>query len=250
LPYGTQGQIFLGPGHWSAAGLIDILYPKLRPMASQGSNNSGGGIGSTRDIGIALLCGVITGALAIPIAINLALPKIVPWMLLPIIFAALFAMALIIARIVAARIPSLFEFTKFSLVGMLNSGVDFGILNSLILVTGMASGWAFVGFKSISVTLGVINSYVWNKFWTFDASKSADSRREFAAFLVVTVAAVAVNVLGADVIVNVIGVPRGVSPKLWANFGAISGAGLTLFTNFFGYKFFVFRKPVAVTLAS
>jgi putative flippase GtrA len=219
-------------------------------MVSLGYSNSDGEIGSARDVALALVCGVITGALAIPIAINLALPKIVPWMLLPIIFGAVFAIALIVARIIAARIPSLFEFTKFSLVGVLNSGVDFGILNSLILVTGMASGGAFVGFKSISVTLGVINSYVWNKFWTFDASKSADSRREFAAFLVVTVAAVAVNVIGADIIVNVIGAPRGVSAKLWANFGAISGAGLTLFTNFFGYKFFVFRKPVAVTLAS
>jgi hypothetical protein len=47
--------------------------------------------------------------------------------------------------------------------------------------------------------------------------------------------------------VNVIGAPRGISIKLWANVGAISGAGLTLFTNFFGYKFFVFRKPLAVT---
>jgi putative flippase GtrA len=238
------------PGHWSPLVLIDILYPKSRPMASLGYSSSDGEIGSTRDIALALLVGFMTGALAVPVVMNLAIPIKIPSMLLPPIFAVLFGVALIVARMVAARIPSLFEFTKFSLVGVLNSGVDFGILNSLILVTGMASGGAFVGFKSISVTLGVINSYVWNKFWTFDASKSDDSRRELAAFLIVTVAAVAVNVLGADIIVNVIGAPRGVSTKLWANFGAISGAGLTLFTNFFGYKFFVFRKPVAVTLAS
>lgn len=219
-------------------------------MASLGDSNSDSGIGSARDVALALLVGFMTGALAIPVVINLAIPIKLPSILLPLIFAALFAIALIVARMVAARIPSLFEFTKFSLVGVLNSGVDFGILNSLILVTGMASGGAFVGFKSISVTLGVINSYLWNKFWTFDASRSDDSRRELAAFMVVTVAAVAVNILGADIIVNVIGAPRGASPKLWANFGAISGAGLTLFTNFFGYKFFVFRKPVGVTLAS
>ena len=219
-------------------------------MASRGSSNSDGGIGTARDVALALLAGFATGALAIPVVINLAVPIKLPPIFLPAILAGLFAIALVVARWVAVRIPSLFEFTKFSLVGVLNSGVDFGILNALILVTGMASGGAFVGFKSISVTLGVINSYVWNKFWTFDASKSADSRRELAAFLIVTVAAVAVNVLGADVIVNVLGAPGGVSPKLWANFGAISGAGLTLFTNFFGYKFFVFRKPVAVTLAS
>jgi putative flippase GtrA len=219
-------------------------------MASLGYNDSNGG-GSTRDIALALIVGFMTGALAIPVVINLALPIKLSPIVLPFILAALFAIALIVAQLVAARIPSLFEFTKFSLVGVLNSGVDFGVLNSLILVTSLASGGAFLAFKSISVTLGVINSYIWNKFWTFDASKSADSRRELTAFLVVTVAAVAVNVLGADVIVNVIGAPRGFSPKTWANIGAISGASLTLFTNFFGYKFFVFRKPpVAVTLAS
>jgi putative flippase GtrA len=217
-------------------------------MTSRGLNDSDRRNGATRDIAISLLVGFITGALAIPVAINLAIPIKLPPILLPFIFGATFAIALIVARLVAGRIPSLFEFTKFSLVGVLNSGVDFGVLNSLILMTSLASGSAFLAFKSISVTLGVINSYLWNKFWTFDSSKSSDTRRELAAFMVVTVAAVAVNVIGADVIVNVIGAPRGFSPKAWANIGAVSGASLTLFTNFFGYKFFVFRKPAIATL--
>ena len=153
-----------------------------------------------------------------------------------------------LAGLVAGRVPSLFEFTKFAVVGVLNSAVDFGGLNFLILITGVASGAGYVVFKSVSVMLGVINSYLWNKYWTFDASKSPAARRELVVeFLVVTLLAVGVNVAGADVIVNVIGAPHGISTKLWANIGAISGAGLTLFTNFFGYKFFVFRRPLAVT---
>ena len=93
------------------------------------------------------------------------------------------------------------------MVGVLNSGVDFGILNALMLITGHASGGAFLAFKSISVTLGVINSYIWNKYWTFAAAKSSDARRELFSFMVVTLIAVGVNVAGADVIVNVIGAP-------------------------------------------
>ena len=168
----------------------------------------------------------------------------VPLLSLPIIVAVLFAIALLVASLVASRVPSLFEFSKFAVVGVLNSGVDFGILNLLILVTGVASGGGFFAFKSVSVTLGVINSYVWNKYWTFDAANSPEARRELIAFMAVTLVAVGLNIAGADVIVNVIGAPRGFSPKLWANIGAISGAGLTLFANFFGYKFFVFKKPV------
>lgn len=203
-----------------------------------------------RDIVLALIVGFLTGALAIPVVINVGLNLRIPLLLLPFVGAALFAIALLVASMVAGRAPSFFEFTKFSVVGVLNSGVDFGILNSLMLITGLSSGSAFLAFKSISVTLGVINSYIWNKYWTFGAMKSSEARRELVSFMVVTLIAVAVNVAGADVIVNVIGAPHGVSPRLWANVGAISGAGLTLFTNFFGYKFFVFRKPAVVALES
>lgn len=217
-------------------------------MASRQYSGSHGDGALTRDIVLALIVGFLTGALSIPVVINLGLGSVVriPLLLLPIIGAVLFAIALIAASLVASRAPSLFEFSKFAVVGVLNSGVDFGILNSLILITGVVSGAGFLAFKSVSVTLGVINSYLWNKYWTFDAVKSAEARRELIAFLSVTLVAVGLNVAGAHVIVNVIGAPSGISAKLWANVGAVSGAGLTLFTNFFGYKFFVFRKPVVV----
>ncbi len=224
---------------------MHILYPKSRPMASLGFSGSNGDRTLARDIALALVVGFLTGALSIPVVINLGLGTTlrIPLLYLPVIGAVLFAIALLVASLVADRVPSLFEFSKFSVVGVLNSGVDFGVLNSLMLLTGLASGGAFLVFKSISVTLGVINSYLWNKYWTFDAAKSSGARRELVAFMAVTLVAVGLNVAGADVIVNVIGPPHGFSSKLWANIGAISGAGLTLFANFFGYKFFVFKKP-------
>ena len=221
-------------------------------MASRVINGSNDSATLARDLALALIVGFLTGALAIPVAINLGIDLKVPLATLPVIVAVLFAIALLVASLVADRIPSLFEFSKFSVVGVLNSGVDFGVLNSLILLTGLASGGAFLAFKSTSVTLGVVNSYVWNKYWTFQTvvPDAGAARRELIAFMVVTLAAVAVNVAGADLIVNVIGAPHGISGKVWANVGAISGAGLTLFTNFFGYKFFVFKKPaIAASLS-
>jgi putative flippase GtrA len=221
-------------------------------MASREDSGSDGDSTLARDIALALIVGFLTGALSIPVVINLGLGTVlrIPLTFLPIIGAALFAIALLAASLVTTRIPSLFEFSKFAVVGVLNSGVDFGILNSLILITGVVSGAGFLAFKSVSVTLGVINSYLWNKYWTFDAVKSPEARRELVAFLSMTLVAVGLNVVGAHVIVNVIGAPRGISTKLWANIGAISGAGLTLFTNFFGYKFFVFGRPPVVTQES
>jgi putative flippase GtrA len=218
-------------------------------MASREFSGWDGGNTLARDMALALIVGFLTGALSIPVVINLGLGTAIriPLLYLPVIGATLFAIAVLAASLVANRAPSLFEFSKFAVVGVLNSGVDFGVLNSLMLITGVSSGGGFLAFKSVSVTLGVINSYLWNKYWTFDSSKSGAARRELVAFLVVTLVAVALNVVGADVIVNVVGAPRGISTKLWANVGAISGAGLTLFANFFGYKFFVFRKLSVVT---
>ena len=178
-------------------------------------SGSDGSIVLARDIALALVVGFLTGALAIPVVINLGLGSTlrVPLLLLPVIFAVLFAIALLVASLVADRVPSLFEFSKFAVVGVLNSGVDFGILNLLMLITSVSSGAGFLAFKSVSVTLGVLNSYLWNKYWTFKTSNSADARREFMAFMVVTLIAVGVNVAGADVIVNVIGAPTGFSPS-------------------------------------
>jgi putative flippase GtrA len=211
-------------------------------MASRQLSGSDGDSALARDIVLALIVGFLSGALAIPVVINLEIELRIPLAFLPLIAAALSAIALLAAHHVASRVSSLFEFSKFALVGALNSFVDFGVLNSLILITGVVTGAGFVAFKSVSVTLGVINSYLWNKYWTFDSSESGAARRELVAFLAVTLMAVALNVAGADVIVNVVGAPRGISTKLWANVGAMSGAGLTLFANFFGYKFLVFRK--------
>src|SRR5271154_7439874 len=195
-------------------------------MASRTSGSNGGST-LARDLVLALFVGLLTGALAIPVVINLGLVATIriPLALVPLVGAVLFAAGLLFASLVANRAPSLFEFSKFAVVGVLNSGVDFGILNSLMLLTGVSSGAGFLGFKSISVTLGVINSYLWNKYWTFDAAKSAGARRELIAFMAVTVVAVVLNIVGADIIVTGIGAPHGFSAKLWANIGAIPAPG-------------------------
>ena len=102
--------------------------------------------------------------------------------------------------------------------------------------------------KEVALSAGIERScgaaVIPNKYWTFEAPRSRGVQREFGAFLLVNLVGVGLNVAAAHVIVNVVGAPPGISTKLWANIGAVFGAGFTLFTNFFGYKFFVFRKPL------
>lgn len=146
-----------------------------------------------------------------------------------------------LGRKFAREKPSLFELVKFVVTGGLNTTIDFGILNLFILATGEASGLSFSLFKSVSFIAANINSYFWNKFWTF-AEKDAVSSREYAKFFGVSILGLIINVAVSSLVVNVAGPQFGLSEGLWANVGAAAGAAAGLLLNFVGYKFVVFER--------
>lgn len=131
------------------------------------------------------------------------------------------------------------QFLKFICVGVVNTGVDFGILNLLMFGTGITSGTYYSVFKGISFVCAVVNSYIWNKRWTFGRGKQWD-KREFVKFLAVSTVAFGVNIGVASFLVNIVGPLWQISSYLWANFSAVAAAGITTLVNFFGYKFLVF----------
>ncbi len=139
------------------------------------------------------------------------------------------------------RHPFVPQFMRFFCVGLLNTGIDFGVLNFLIFLTGKSSGIYFPIFKSISFVIAVTNSYFMNKHWTFKSSEIT-RENEFFKFFGVNIIGWGINVGVATYIVNYIGAPAGFSPVLWANIGAFSAVAFTLVWNFIGMKFIVFKK--------
>ncbi|MBI2041883.1 MAG: GtrA family protein [Candidatus Nealsonbacteria bacterium] len=131
---------------------------------------------------------------------------------------------------------------KFILVGILNTLIDLGVLNFLIFASGIAAGPGYSLFKGISFTAAVVNSYFLNKFWTFKVQKTNGVKREFTQFFIVSLVGFGVNVGVASLVVNVIGVQFGLSPKIWANIGALCATFAAMVWNFLGYKFIVFKK--------
>lgn len=151
----------------------------------------------------------------------------------------------------------MWQFIKFGLVGALNTAVDFGVLNILIWISGIAAGIGFSIFKTISFLAAVINSYVLNKYWTF-GDRSRGTVRQAGEFIAVSLIGLVINVGAASLIVN------GVEPidslinlagsllslggismseaQIWANIGTLSAIIISLVWNFFGYKFLVFKK--------
>ncbi len=161
--------------------------------------------------------------------------------LLPVILAILGALGLFVASLIGKKLTIVWQAAKFFLVGTLNTFIDLGILNLLMLVSGIVSGVFYVVFKTISFLAAVINSYFWNKFWTFEKRKEAVQPKEFFQFLVVTFIGLLINVGVASFVVNSIGPQFGISGKIWASVGAIIAAFFAFVWNFTGSKFIVFR---------
>ena len=199
------------------------------------------------DILAVLIIGEASAWLALAIFKNIRFS--VPfWWALPIFLPILALAGLWVAYFMGKRFLIIFQAAKFVLVGFLNTLVDLGALNLLILFSGIASGMFYSIFKGISFTIAVINSYFWNKFWTFkkpggtEKTELGKSGKELLQFLMVSAVGFGINVGVASFVVGSIGPQLSFGDKIWANVAAIIATLCAMVWNFFGYKFIVFRK--------
>lgn len=159
-----------------------------------------------------------------------------------IIVPVLAILALWITYLIGKKLPFVYQFGKFANVGFANFFSDAGIYNLLVFLTGLGieRGGYFLFFKSAGVVTALINSFFWNRFWTFKSGGKEYSFAEIAQFLTVTGFSFAINI-GIAYFVKGIS-PEAVDPKIWSNVAVVSGAGSAFIWNFLGYKFFVFKK--------
>ncbi|MCD6528072.1 GtrA family protein [bacterium] len=162
--------------------------------------------------------------------------------LLPVIFSFLAFFGMLIASFLGKKFLIIIQGARFILVGALNTFVDLGVLNSLIWLSGIASGFSYSLFKGISFLVAVLNSYFWNKYWTFSKTEEAPEAEEFFKFLIVATIGFFLNVGIASFVVNIIGPQFGIGEKIWANVGALTATMIAWIWNFLGSKFIVFKK--------
>ena len=102
-----------------------------------------------------LLVTVIGGAVGLLVQLPITtLTTSEPPMIIRIaVFVALLLLApiaLFVAHVASKWFAAVYQFAKFAAVGVLNTLIDAGILNALIVFTGVADGLSYSLFKGIS----------------------------------------------------------------------------------------------------
>lgn len=198
---------------------------------------------SKKDVFFAFLIGEACAVIFILIRGFLGLPDLVNKIIIifPFLLPVLAIAGLFFTALLGKKWPSLFQAGKNILVGTLNSSIDIGILNFLMLVTGLTQGTIILLFKAISFTSSSVNSYFWNKFWTFEHEK-ATKTGEFVKFYSIALGGLIIHQATIYTTVNLIGPKWGASPIIWVNLANALAIFLGFFWNFLGYKLLIFKK--------
>lgn len=193
-----------------------------------------------KDLLASLLLGVIAGPLAVIVLKGLNIN--VPWYLVVIAFPIITVVGILVGRLLSKVIGIMYKFVKFGEVGGLNWLVDLGVINLLVLVSGVAAGWLTVLYKAISFSVAVVNSYFWNRGWVFSDAQKQDQTKEAGKFLVASLLGLGFNLLVFSIVKfgGQAFVP-GLSDTQWVNVATIVGSLSAMIFNFVLYKIWVFK---------
>ena len=196
-----------------------------------------------KNILIAVTAGVLIGIFTIPTINNLPLPGILVSfgaINLALLFGILSIFGYFFAELLGKWMTIFRQIGRFAIVGVLNTVLDFAVLNLLITMSGVTGGPMASVFKGVSFIVAVTNSYYWNKYWTFEFQTKVN--KELLQFFIISAIGFGFNIGAFSFTVDVIGPIGNITPQTWANIGALSGTLAGLAWNFIGYKFIVFKK--------
>ncbi|MEX2043577.1 MAG: GtrA family protein [Patescibacteria group bacterium] len=118
------------------------------------------------------------------------------------------------------------QFVKFVLVGLLTTAINFTVYGALLVL-----GVYYLTAAVISFSVATLNSYTWNRIWTFRAGKHRIGK--LAKFTTVQLAGLTLNLIGLWLLVEHAGLHE-FPAQVLAN-------GTVVMSNFIGNKFWTFR---------
>ena len=121
--------------------------------------------------------------------------------------------------------------SRFSMVGVMNTAVDFLMFTLCQSVFGIGYSISQI----IGYSFGVINSFILNKKFTFDDRKvSKKTFQELLQFVIVNVVSLCVTIIAMNVLI--------VSLNKGVYLSKILVTLLAQITNYLGYKLWVFNE--------
>src|SRR6266568_2702938 len=114
---------------------------------------------------------------------------------------------------------TIWQFVRYALVGCVNSIIDLLVLNGLLWLLPAQGTARLLLFNTIAYACGALNSFVFNRYWTFQRT-GRPKAREGARFLLITLAAIVCN----DLILWFMGKilhPAHLNVPLWANISKV-----------------------------
>ncbi len=195
-----------------------------------------------KDLIFSIITGFTTGAVAYGIFIYLQTPKLewsFAWLMLVVPILWIFGVNL--GYLLGHWLNFFNQFGKFAAIGFTNAAVDFGLLYFLMAYFDVVAGISYALVKGTSFIVAMMHSYMWNKYWVFDAGGSGQSGSEFIKFISVSVVSLLINVAVATFVVNWVSPVFGIGLSGWAGVGAIVGSAAALIFSFTGFRLAVFR---------
>lgn len=134
------------------------------------------------------------------------------------------------------------RFMRFVAVGILNTLIDFGVLNGLLWLDGYHLGWRLFVYNGLAFAAASGNSYVLNKRWTFDDPQPF-SLGQAGLFFCLTLIGLAINCLVIYLLTLPACSPQSISAFLWVNLAKVVATLASMIWNYCSYRWLVFRVP-------
>lgn len=125
-------------------------------------------------------------------------------------------------------IEKLSIFFRFCTVGVGNTLIDFSLFFVLIKI-----GAPYLSAQLIAYSAGILNSFIWNRFWTFQRKQKMKFGELFRFLLINIIALIATNVL-LIYLYDLFEMPLIVSKVI--------ATGIGICITFLGSRFYVFQN--------
>jgi len=139
------------------------------------------------------------------------------------------------------------QILRFCVVGGLNTFVDVLAFNLLIWMFPIQDSGLLVIFNSLAYLIGAVNSFCWNKLWTF-RQRSEATNNQIARFALVT----SLGIICNDAflwLATTIFTPLSLTSILWVNVAKVCAIAGSVTVSYVGMRFGVFTKKEVIDVS-